>query len=272
MYRSGKINQAEQLADSGAGWRGLPGPSSLLLGVACVLAMALGLIHFPSAPGVQTASVHATPPAFAPQPSSSDDAAGVSGMKGTGAGASRAARLPPAVRSPEVLSVDVLSAELLIQEALSLPAGLPVSAPVTSAWGMRMHPIKKRLLPHHGVDLGCPTGTRVAATADGVVTSVSRGESAGLNVRVGHVDGYSTWYAHLDSVLVKRGERVRSGDAIALSGATGAVTGAHLHYEVNWGGRLSDSLSVPIRSFDARRSSMLDRADSLLRTPRARNL
>lgn len=85
---------------------------------------------------------------------------------------------------------------------------------------------------HRGIDYGCPKGTEVHATQAGVVVSGGYGSAYGVQVvvRVGDV-----WclYAHLSKALVRAGERVETGQAVGLSGATGNVTGAHLHYQEN---------------------------------------
>lgn len=158
----------------------------------------------------------------------------------------------------------LLEAQALVDEALVLPAGLPVQSSVRSTWGMRMHPIKRRMLPHHGIDLRCSVGTSVRSTADGIVIDQGSGGGAGRWIRVQHGDGYGTFYAHLDSSLVEIGDAVMNGEKIAHSGETGAVTGPHLHYELNWGGGRSDSLSLPVDALVPLRDSLLNHADALI--------
>ena len=158
----------------------------------------------------------------------------------------------------------LMEAAVLLDEGLAMPAGLPINSSIRSKWGMRMHPIKKRMLPHHGVDLRCSVGTEVRVTADGIVIDSGRDRGAGLWVRVRHGGGYGTFYAHLDSSLVQTGAAVRSGEVIALSGQSGAVTAPHLHYELNWGGKRSDSLSLPVDALQQTRDSLLNRAERLI--------
>ncbi|MFV0574479.1 MAG: peptidoglycan DD-metalloendopeptidase family protein [Vibrio sp.] len=95
----------------------------------------------------------------------------------------------------------------------------------------RLHPVTHRLSPHNGEDIACPSGTDVLATADGVVTMVTNHPYAGKYVVIKHSSTYSTRYLHLSKFLVRQGQAVRRGDVIAKSGATGRVTGPHLHYE-----------------------------------------
>jgi murein DD-endopeptidase MepM/ murein hydrolase activator NlpD len=170
--------------------------------------------------------------------------------------------------------LDVLRRELaseLVDRAVSMPSGYPVRCPLSSKWGMRMHPKRKKRLPHHGVDLGCPVGTVVRATADGTVLGAGEGSRSGRWLRIVHAGGYGTVYAHLDTVLVEKGQAVAIGDTVALSGESGDVTGPHLHYEVNWGGRRSDSLSLPINALAPVRDSLLAEAEQLVSPARQAN-
>lgn len=104
---------------------------------------------------------------------------------------------------------------------------------LTASYGMRIHPFYKSLSPHQGVDYTVPEGSRVFATADGTVKEVtSRATSSGLTVVLSHEGGYETLYSHLGEIKVRRGQRVRRGDIIALTGNTGLSLAPHLHYEV----------------------------------------
>ena len=104
---------------------------------------------------------------------------------------------------------------------------------LTTSYGMRIHPFYKTLQSHQGVDYAIPEGTRVFATADGTVRDVSRRNStSGQTVVIDHGNGYETSYSHLSKISVTKGQRVRRGDIIALSGDTGLSLAPHLHYEV----------------------------------------
>lgn len=87
---------------------------------------------------------------------------------------------------------------------------------------------------HTGLDFHAGLGEPIRAVADGVVTLAGRnGDSwAGLHVAVQHAGGWTTMDAHLSAIQVQVGQRVRAGDVIGLVGATGNVTGPHLHFEV----------------------------------------
>ncbi|CUS87384.1 Murein DD-endopeptidase MepM and murein hydrolase activator NlpD, contain LysM domain [Candidatus Kryptobacter tengchongensis] len=113
-----------------------------------------------------------------------------------------------------------------------IPAILPLKGGLTSKFGYRKHPILGVWAMHEGVDLVVDVGTPVYATGDGVVSYVGYRGRYGLLVEIDHGFGYVTIYAHLSKAFVREGQKVKRGDRIALSGATGLVTAPHLHYEV----------------------------------------
>jgi len=104
---------------------------------------------------------------------------------------------------------------------------------VTSGFAMRFHPLLREWRQHKGVDYGAPTGTRVRATADGVVEFAGKQGGYGNVVILRHHGGITTLYAHLNGFAggVSKGARVAQGDTIGFVGATGWATGPHLHYE-----------------------------------------
>ncbi|MFF5185244.1 M23 family metallopeptidase [Streptomyces sp. NPDC000345] len=85
---------------------------------------------------------------------------------------------------------------------------------------------------HTGQDFAVPAGTPVLAVGPGTVRATTCGDGFGNQVVIRHPDGYFTQYAHLSRIDVRRGDRVAPGTRIGLSGATGNVTGPHLHFEV----------------------------------------
>lgn len=104
---------------------------------------------------------------------------------------------------------------------------------VSSAYGVRNHPIEKKTKFHHGIDLACKKGTYVVAAANGVVRKIYFSNYGyGHNIIMDHQFGFRTRYGHLSFILVKKGQYVRQGELIAMVGSTGASTGAHLHFEV----------------------------------------
>jgi murein DD-endopeptidase MepM/ murein hydrolase activator NlpD len=113
----------------------------------------------------------------------------------------------------------------------------PVSGPVTSGFGMRYHPVLHYTRLHAGIDFGVPRGTAIHAGADGEVITAHYSTSYGNMVVIDHGGGISTLYAHCTTLMVSTGERVHRGQQIAVSGATGLVSGPHLHWEVRVNGR-----------------------------------
>jgi len=106
----------------------------------------------------------------------------------------------------------------------------PVS--VTSLFGLRLHPMTRVYQLHQGIDLAAAKGQRVTAAGDGTVTQASYVEGYGNLVEVEHGQGVRTRYGHLSMILVGAGETLKQGEVLGLAGATGLVTGAHLHFEI----------------------------------------
>lgn len=88
---------------------------------------------------------------------------------------------------------------------------------------------------HTGVDFLAPSGTVVKAVGAGTVVSAGDGGSYGNQVVIRHADGMYSQYAHLSSIAVSAGQAVTEGQQLGLSGATGNVTGPHLHFEIRTG-------------------------------------
>ena len=107
---------------------------------------------------------------------------------------------------------------------------------VASGYGMRIDPVYHVRRFHQGMDFTAPTGTEVFATGNAKVEFSGWKQGYGNTVILDHGFGYKTLYAHLYKSLVRKGQKVRRSDVIALVGNTGKSTGPHLHYEV----RLND--------------------------------
>ncbi len=109
----------------------------------------------------------------------------------------------------------------------------------------RFHPILQKWRAHTGVDYGAPTGTRVKATADGIVDFAGRQGGYGNVVVLRHQSNYTTWYGHLSGFAknMRKGQRVSQGEIIGFVGATGLATGPHLHYEF----RINNAHQDPLR-------------------------
>jgi murein DD-endopeptidase MepM/ murein hydrolase activator NlpD len=122
---------------------------------------------------------------------------------------------------------------------------MPVRGPITSGFGYRMHPILKERRMHCGIDIGAPCGAPISAAAPGVVVEACCSRGYGNKILIDHGGGLMTLYAHCSRIYVGVGQRVKRGERIGAVGATGLVTGPHLHLEVRVNGQPED----PIRFF-----------------------
>ena len=117
-----------------------------------------------------------------------------------------------------------------------VPSGNPVQKlSISAPFGWRKHPILKKKELHPGIDISGFGKIPVRATANGIVTQarISR-YGYGNVVRIDHVFGFKTLYAHLRKISVKKGDFIKKGDIIGYMGNTGLSTGQHLHYEVRF--------------------------------------
>ena len=146
-------------------------------------------------------------------------------------------------------SADALRANKLLNQmdrlnlyriaAQKAPFANPVKAAFrfTSKFGPRRDPKTGGRRMHKGVDFAAANGTPLYATADGVVTHAGWSSGYGRLVKIQHEFGIETRYAHMSKLRTKVGQRVSRGDRIGDMGASGRVTGVHLHYEIRVGGK-----------------------------------
>lgn len=151
--------------------------------------------------------------------------------------------------------VDILSKQVVVQSKsldeivalakekedmlASIPAILPIKKGdfyVASGYKMRMHPILKINKFHKGMDFTAPKGTPVYASGDGKIHRAQRSSTFGKVVYIDHGYGYTTIYAHLSKMVVRRGKAIKRGDLIGYVGSTGLSVAPHLHYEVHKNG------------------------------------
>lgn len=115
-------------------------------------------------------------------------------------------------------------------------------ASVSQGVGPRIHPVYGYRSCHTGIDLGASTGTAIRATAAGVVVGTASGGPFGNHTLISHGNGVSSMYAHESRFAVSNGQTVNAGDVIGYVGATGWVTGPHLHFEIHIGSKPYDPL------------------------------
>ena len=133
-----------------------------------------------------------------------------------------------------------LSDTSLVLPPMTLPIADITYPQVGASTGRKINPFYKAYVYHEGLDLIVARGTPVLAAADGTVTDASYSRSRGNMVRIEHAGGYETVYAHLESMNVYIGQRVRAGDRIGAVGMSGQAFAPHLHYEVRKDGLVRD--------------------------------
>jgi len=140
-------------------------------------------------------------------------------------------------------AIDLMNEQMRERYAMRSLFTSPLGGRLTSTFGKRVHPTTGQMGMHGGIDIAVPSGTWVGAAADGVVTLASTDASHyGTAVFIDHKNGYVTHYGHLSSINVRVGQKVRANQLIAKSGATGRVTGPHLHLTIQKDGKSIDPL------------------------------
>lgn len=129
--------------------------------------------------------------------------------------------------------------KVVVDETARSLAALKFIAPldetkINSPFGMRLHPVLRKMKMHRGVDFPAPKGTPVYAAADGVIEDMGWRGNYGKYLRIAHDARHATAYAHLDGFApeVSEGDRVTQGQVIGYVGRSGLATGNHLYWEV----------------------------------------
>jgi murein DD-endopeptidase len=137
--------------------------------------------------------------------------------------------LPPSIRSKARIHVASVFA---METAFGMKTPVRASHRVTSRFGYRVHPVLKTRKKHTGIDVAISTGTALHAAAAGRVVYATKDGINGKFVKINHGNGLTSAYCHASKLLVKRGEKIKQGQKIALSGMTGRATGPHLHFQI----------------------------------------
>lgn len=141
------------------------------------------------------------------------------------------------------LDAALMRLDAMRDKARKLPFANPAPGQaITSRFGNRPDPFFGGLAMHAGLDFRAPTGTPIRSTGAGTVVTSGYSGGYGILVEVDHGYGLSTRYGHLSKAKVKKGDVIRAGDLVGLSGSTGRSTGPHLHYEVRRNGNAVDPL------------------------------
>lgn len=122
-------------------------------------------------------------------------------------------------------------------DKLPLATPIGIKSRITSPFGMRTDPIRKRPGWHGGIDMGAGWNAPIIAAGPGTVKYAGRRSGYGRVVDIDHGEGFVSRYAHLNRIMVSRGDEVAIGDKIGLMGSSGRSTGPHLHYEVLFHGK-----------------------------------
>ena len=152
--------------------------------------------------------------------------------------------LPPAQVTPDARTLARIKAErarLVAARAtdstlIGFARGFvwPVHGRISGVFGSQRILNGKPRQPHYGLDVAAPTGTPVHAAAEGTVTLAAHFFFFGKLVVLDHGHGVNTLYAHLSALDVTEGETVAAGQRLGAVGATGRVTGPHLHFGLSW--------------------------------------
>ena len=138
---------------------------------------------------------------------------------------------------------------LMLVTTLLPPFRFPIDGEVSSGFFLRRKPesfLALDLETHKGIDLAAPPGTRIYASSPGIVAETGFSDTYGNYIRVNHLFGFETRYAHLSEITAKEGSLVlvRNIKVLGKVGSTGRSTGPHLHFEVRWFG-----VALPPRFF-----------------------
>jgi murein DD-endopeptidase MepM/ murein hydrolase activator NlpD len=111
---------------------------------------------------------------------------------------------------------------------------------ISSNFGMRLHPIKKEMIHHNGIDIAAPRGTPVYSAADGIVLETGEKKAVGNFIIISHRNNWQSFYAQLDKIVVESNQKIKQGEVVGYVGNSGISTAPHLHFELHFEGVLVD--------------------------------
>ena len=138
-----------------------------------------------------------------------------------------------------ILSLLLLSINTLGQHRMNVSLPLP-QLRVNSSFGKRIHPITRQPDLHKGVDLAASCDP-VLSIMDGTISDTGFNFKLGNYIRITHGE-FQSIYGHLSQILVRPGQPVTAGEPIGITGATGRVTGEHLHFSIRFGDKFINPL------------------------------
>lgn len=156
------------------------------------------------------------------------NAGGTTDSKGLGA--------DPRAEAPRGSAIDGAAARYILRDRISGRI-IDGDARVTSTYGMRRDPIRGDMRYHRGIDIAAQRGTPIVPIDIGIVVFAGQHGGHGKTVVVRHPNGMESLYGHASELLVREGDSVHPGEAIAEVGSTGRSTGPHVHFEVREDGQ-----------------------------------
>ncbi len=113
----------------------------------------------------------------------------------------------------------------------------PVNGQISSAFGMRRHPVTTLRSFHNGIDIKARRGTKIVAPAAGIVVTAGRAGLLGRMVKIKTYSGKYLYFGHLQKISCKKGDKIKCGQIIGTVGASGRATGPHLHFSIKSSGK-----------------------------------
>ncbi|MDW7772266.1 MAG: M23 family metallopeptidase [Desulfobulbaceae bacterium] len=144
--------------------------------------------------------------------------------------------------SPEYGEKLIYRADQYLELLQTIPLGMPVPGEISSKFGNRTDPLRKKSAFHPGIDFRGNTGDEIRATADGTVIKATSNNVLGRHIFISHGNGFETIFAHMNKTFVKKGELVKRGQVIGHIGNSGRSTGSHLHYGIRYNEKSIDPM------------------------------